>query len=78
MKIKAEKDDLITLEESIAEQIRQAEILVKIHPDVLAGKKQAHLLHAKRHPQVRLLSEGKLWLDGLQLEKGKKMTDFEE
>ena len=27
------------------------------HPDVLAGKKQAHLLHAKQHPQVRLLAD---------------------
>ena len=35
----------------------EADILIKIHPDVIAGKKQAHLLHAKQHPQVKLLSD---------------------
>ena len=32
-----------------------AEILVKIHPDVIAGKKRGHLLAAGAHPRVRLL-----------------------
>lgn len=32
-----------------------AEILVKIHPDVIAGKKQGHLRTAAMHPRVRLL-----------------------
>ncbi|MBE0465142.1 MAG: capsular polysaccharide biosynthesis protein [Halomonadaceae bacterium] len=34
-----------------------AEILVKIHPDVIAGKKQGHLLNAQNHPRCRLISE---------------------
>ena len=35
----------------------QAEILVKIHPDVIAGKKAGHLLEASRHPRCRLVAE---------------------
>lgn len=35
-----------------------AEILVKIHPDVLAGRKNGHLLEAaKRHPRCRIVAE---------------------
>ena len=34
-----------------------AEILVKIHPDVIAGKKHSHLAAAAEHPRVRLLSD---------------------
>nr|WP_246345040.1 capsular polysaccharide biosynthesis protein [endosymbiont of Lamellibrachia barhami] len=34
-----------------------AEILVKIHPDVIAGRKQSHLLRAGKHPRVHLISE---------------------
>ncbi len=34
-----------------------ADILVKIHPDVIAGKKQSHLAQAGAHPRVRLLDE---------------------
>lgn len=34
-----------------------AEILVKIHPDVLAGKKQGHLLEAAREYDCRILAE---------------------
>lgn len=34
-----------------------AEILVKIHPDVLAGKKQGHLLDAAREYNCRILAE---------------------
>ena len=33
----------------------QAEILVKLHPDVVAGKKQGHLLAAVDNPRIRLL-----------------------
>jgi len=34
----------------------EAEILVKIHPDVVAGKKHSHLLQAGTHPRVHLLN----------------------
>ncbi len=35
-----------------------AEVLVKVHPDVIAGKKQGHLLDAaRRHPRCRLVGE---------------------
>ncbi|RUR42416.1 capsular polysaccharide biosynthesis protein [Vreelandella populi] len=34
-----------------------AEILVKIHPDVIAGKKQGHLLKAQTHPRCHVVSE---------------------
>lgn len=35
-----------------------AEILVKVHPDVIAGKKQGHLLEAaSKHPRCRLIGE---------------------
>jgi capsular polysaccharide export protein len=42
------------LEAALAEH-PGAEILVKIHPDVIAGKKQGHLLAAGKHPRVRIL-----------------------
>jgi capsular polysaccharide export protein len=42
------------LEAALAEH-PGAEILVKIHPDVIAGKKQGHLLAAAKQPRVRLL-----------------------
>lgn len=35
----------------------EADILVKIHPDVIAGKKQGHLLKAQSHPRCHLISE---------------------
>ncbi|MCH4564693.1 capsular polysaccharide biosynthesis protein [Halomonas sp. EGI 63088] len=36
----------------------EAEILVKVHPDVVAGRKQGHLLDAARqHPRCRLIAE---------------------
>lgn len=35
----------------------ESEILIKIHPDVIAGKKQGHLLNAAEHPRCRLVSE---------------------
>lgn len=34
-----------------------AEILVKVHPDVIAGKKQGHLAQAKDHPRCRVISQ---------------------
>ncbi|MBR2513241.1 MAG: capsular polysaccharide biosynthesis protein [Halomonas sp.] len=34
-----------------------AEILVKVHPDVIAGKKQGHLANAKNHPRCRVISQ---------------------
>ncbi|NOX75104.1 MAG: capsular polysaccharide biosynthesis protein [Gammaproteobacteria bacterium] len=43
-----------------------AEILVKIHPDVIAGKKQSHLAQANTHPRVRLLTEDCNPIDLLQ------------
>jgi capsular polysaccharide export protein len=33
-----------------------AEVVVKIHPDVMAGKKRGHLVDANAHPRVRLLT----------------------
>ncbi|RUR28066.1 capsular polysaccharide biosynthesis protein [Vreelandella nanhaiensis] len=35
----------------------EAEILIKIHPDVIAGKKQGHLLNAQTHPRCQVVSE---------------------
>lgn len=36
----------------------EAEVLVKVHPDVIAGKKRGHLLEAARHhPRCRLVGE---------------------
>lgn len=36
----------------------EAEIIVKIHPDVLAGRKQGHLLNAaQHHPRCRVIAE---------------------
>ncbi|PRY66308.1 capsular polysaccharide export protein [Vreelandella songnenensis] len=34
-----------------------AEILVKVHPDVIAGKKQGHLLKAQSNPRCHVVSE---------------------
>lgn len=34
-----------------------ATILVKVHPDVIAGKKQGHLANAKNHPRCQVISE---------------------
>lgn len=40
------------------EQHPDADILVKVHPDVVSGHKQGHLLEAARqHPRCRLISE---------------------
>lgn len=44
------------LEAALAEH-PDAEILVKIHPDVIAGKKQGHLLNAADHPRCRVIGE---------------------
>ncbi|WP_447044932.1 capsular polysaccharide biosynthesis protein [Vreelandella sp. H-I2] len=35
----------------------ESDILVKIHPDVIAGKKQGHLLNAASHPRCRVIGE---------------------
>ena len=36
----------------------EAEVLVKVHPDVIAGKKQGHLLDAARHhPRCRVIGD---------------------
>ncbi|MGM0694294.1 MAG: capsular polysaccharide biosynthesis protein [Pseudomonadota bacterium] len=44
--------------EAALEENPEAEILVKVHPDVVAGRKQGHLLQAARqHPRCRLLAE---------------------
>ncbi len=34
-----------------------AEIVVKVHPDVIAGKKQGHLENAINHPRCRIVSD---------------------
>lgn len=44
------------LEAALAEH-PNAEILVKIHPDVIAGKKQGHLLNAANHPRCKVIGE---------------------
>ena len=35
----------------------ESDILVKIHPDVIAGKKQGHLLNATDYPRCRVIGE---------------------
>lgn len=45
----------VMLEAALGEH-PDAEILVKIHPDVIAGKKRGHLRDAASHPRVRLLA----------------------
>lgn len=35
----------------------EAEILIKIHPDVAAGKKRGHLTQAGNHPRCRLITD---------------------
>lgn len=44
------------LEAALAEH-PDAEILVKIHPDVIAGKKQGHLLNAASHHRCKVIGE---------------------
>lgn len=44
------------LEAALAEH-PNAEILVKTHPDVIAGKKQGHLLNAANHPRCKVIGE---------------------
>ncbi|MDW7745293.1 capsular polysaccharide biosynthesis protein [Halomonas sp.] len=45
------------LEAALDENL-EAEILVKVHPDVVAGRKQGHLLDtASQHPRCRLIAE---------------------
>lgn len=35
----------------------ESDVLVKIHPDVIAGKKQGHLLNAADHPRCRVIGD---------------------
>ncbi len=35
----------------------KAKILVKVHPDVIAGKKQGHLAHVQQHPRCHIISD---------------------
>ncbi|CEP36853.1 MULTISPECIES: capsular polysaccharide biosynthesis protein [unclassified Halomonas] len=44
------------LEAALAEH-PDDDILVKIHPDVIAGKKQGHLLNAADHPRCQVIGE---------------------
>ncbi|OWV29288.1 capsular polysaccharide biosynthesis protein [Halomonas campaniensis] len=44
------------LETALAEH-PDSDILVKIHPDVIAGKKQGHLLNAAAHPRCQVIGE---------------------
>lgn len=44
------------LEAALAEH-PDSDILVKIHPDVIAGKKQGHLLNAADHPRCQVIGE---------------------
>ena len=44
------------LETALAEH-PNSDILVKIHPDVIAGKKQGHLLNAATHPRCQVIGE---------------------
>ncbi len=53
----AESESFTRMLDAALEEHPTAEILIKIHPDVIAGRKQSHLLRAGNHPRVHLLSE---------------------
>uniref|UniRef100_UPI003850F465 capsular polysaccharide biosynthesis protein n=1 Tax=Halomonas elongata TaxID=2746 RepID=UPI003850F465 len=53
----AEADDFQRMLESARAEHPESEILVKVHPDVIAGKKEGHLLAAGQLPGCRLIGE---------------------
>ncbi|GHE20527.1 capsular polysaccharide biosynthesis protein [Halomonas urumqiensis] len=54
----ADADTFDSMFECALAEHPEADILVKVHPDVIAGKKQGHLLEAARqHPRCQLIGE---------------------
>lgn len=54
----ADAERFRTMLEVALEENPEAEILVKVHPDVVAGRKQGHLLQAvTQHPRCRLIAQ---------------------
>lgn len=53
----ATADHFADMMEAAIKQNPEAEILVKVHPDVIAGKKKGHLLEQARHHNCRLITE---------------------
>ncbi|MBL3527831.1 MAG: capsular polysaccharide biosynthesis protein [gamma proteobacterium endosymbiont of Lamellibrachia anaximandri] len=53
----AKPESFTRMLDAALEEHPAAEILVKIHPDVIAGRKQSHLLRAGKHTRVHLISE---------------------
>ncbi len=53
----AEADDFERMLDIAQAEHPESEILVKVHPDVIAGKKQGHLLEAGNRPGCRLIGE---------------------
>ncbi|MGO1426611.1 MULTISPECIES: capsular polysaccharide biosynthesis protein [unclassified Halomonas] len=43
--------------EAALEAHPESDVLVKIHPDVIAGKKHGHLLNAANHPRCKVIGE---------------------
>ncbi|RTR05124.1 capsular polysaccharide biosynthesis protein [Halomonas nitroreducens] len=50
-------DDFATMLERALAEHPDAEVLVKVHPDVVAGKKRGHLDRARAHPRCRIVGE---------------------
>ncbi|CAM3378797.1 capsular polysaccharide biosynthesis protein [Halomonas lysinitropha] len=54
----ADADRFHTMLQGALDEHPEAEILVKVHPDVVAGSKRGHLLQAaEQHPRCRLIAE---------------------
>ncbi|WP_275287337.1 capsular polysaccharide biosynthesis protein [Halomonas elongata] len=53
----AEADDFRRMLDAARAEHPESEILVKVHPDVIAGKKAGHLLEAGQLPGCRLIGE---------------------
>ncbi|WP_410000316.1 capsular polysaccharide biosynthesis protein [Halomonas sp. I1] len=53
----AEPDDFRRMLDAARAEHPESEILIKVHPDVIAGKKAGHLLEAGRLPGCRLIGE---------------------
>lgn len=53
----AEADDFQRMLDAAQAEHPESEILVKVHPDVIAGKKSGHLLEAGRRPGCHLIGE---------------------
>ncbi|WP_417329149.1 capsular polysaccharide biosynthesis protein [Halomonas cupida] len=53
----ASADSFRAMLESALETHPEAEILVKLHPEVISGTKQGHLAHAIEHPRCRVITD---------------------